>query len=53
MRSPGKLQARQAIIFHFKQALGGVFFTLSQRLGITEADAKTVQVRGRRLSRLR
>ena len=48
MRIPGKLQARQAIIFHFKQALGAVFFTLSKRLGITEADAKTVQVPGGR-----
>ena len=36
----GKLQARQAILFHFKQALRAVFFTLSERLGITEADAK-------------
>ena len=49
----GKIQAGQTILLHFKQAFCAVFLTLSNRLGITEADAKTVQVPGRRLSRLR
>ena len=31
----GKIQARQAILFHLKQALRAVFFTLSKRLGIS------------------
>lgn len=43
------MQARQAILVHFKQGFRAVFFTLSNRLGITEADAKIVQVPGRRL----
>jgi len=39
-----------AILFHFKRALFAVFFTLSKRLGSTEANERTVQEPARRLS---